>query len=184
MRLVTRSRKAQRREATCLRILEAALAAFSVCGPEAPIDVVCQAAGCSKGAFYHHFRDRLDLDTALARHLSGGLVRGAMTVGSVAPLLTYLWAEGSRRAEIRRPLRAGIQELAASINGGCSLGEAPEDRATAARLNRLVALGRLNQSELWSTGRGDDSREAYRPGADARSWESAAQVGPRAVSGG
>jgi len=56
----------QRSEETQARILEAAVKQFSVHGyNKASVDSICEQAGISKGAFYHHFKTKQDVFLAL-----------------------------------------------------------------------------------------------------------------------
>lgn len=56
----------QRSEETQARILEAAVKQFSVSGyNKASVDSICDQAGVSKGAFYHHFKTKQDVFLAL-----------------------------------------------------------------------------------------------------------------------
>jgi AcrR family transcriptional regulator len=56
----------QRSEETRSRILEAAVKQFSVNGyNKASVDSICEQAGVSKGAFYHHFQTKQDVFLAL-----------------------------------------------------------------------------------------------------------------------
>jgi AcrR family transcriptional regulator len=56
----------QRSEETQARILEAAVKQFSVSGfNKASVDDICEQAGISKGAFYHHFKTKQDVFLAL-----------------------------------------------------------------------------------------------------------------------
>ena len=56
----------QRSEETRARILEAAVKQFSVSGyNKASVDSICEQAGVSKGAFYHHFKTKQDVFLAL-----------------------------------------------------------------------------------------------------------------------
>lgn len=55
-----------RSEETQARILEAAVKQFSVSGyNKASVDSICEQAGVSKGAFYHHFKTKQDVFLAL-----------------------------------------------------------------------------------------------------------------------
>ena len=55
-----------RSEETQARILEAAVKQFSVSGyNKASVDSICDQAGVSKGAFYHHFKTKQDVFLAL-----------------------------------------------------------------------------------------------------------------------
>lgn len=56
----------QRSEETRTRILEAAVKQFSINGYNAAsVDNICEQAGVSKGAFYHHFKTKHDVFLAL-----------------------------------------------------------------------------------------------------------------------
>lgn len=56
----------QRSEETRARILEAAVKQFSVSGyNNSSVDGICEQAGVSKGAFYHHFKTKQDVFLAL-----------------------------------------------------------------------------------------------------------------------
>lgn len=56
----------QRSEETRARILEAAVKQFSINGyNKASVDSICDQAGVSKGAFYHHFKTKQDVFLAL-----------------------------------------------------------------------------------------------------------------------
>jgi AcrR family transcriptional regulator len=56
----------QRSEETRTRILEAAVKQFSVQGYNTTsVDNICEQAGVSKGAFYHHFKTKQDVFLAL-----------------------------------------------------------------------------------------------------------------------
>ena len=56
----------QRSEETRARILESAVKQFSVSGyNKASVDSICEQAGVSKGAFYHHFKTKQDVFLAL-----------------------------------------------------------------------------------------------------------------------
>lgn len=56
----------QRSEETRARILEAAVKQFSIAGyNKTSVDEICEKAGISKGAFYHHFKTKQELFLAL-----------------------------------------------------------------------------------------------------------------------
>lgn len=56
----------QRSEETRARILEAAVKQFAIHGYNAAsVDSICEQAGVSKGAFYHHFKTKQDVFLAL-----------------------------------------------------------------------------------------------------------------------
>ena len=64
---------------TKTKLLDAALTAIRAKGYTATtVDDICQAAGVTKGAFFHHFKSKEDLAVAAARHW------GAVTSGLFA----------------------------------------------------------------------------------------------------
>lgn len=69
-----------------------------------PVDEICLRAGCSKGAFYFHFRNKGEL---LIRLLSEGLIEPPWgrqrTLGLRADrVLVEAWAEARHSARLRR----------------------------------------------------------------------------------
>lgn len=97
----------QRSEETRARILTAAQQVFARGGYDAtPVDAICQAAGVSKGAFYHHFPSKqavflcllenwlADLEPRLAELSSGaGDVPAALV--RMSALFDHIFASGS-----------------------------------------------------------------------------------------
>jgi AcrR family transcriptional regulator len=98
----------QRSEETRSHILEAALQEFSRHGYEGTgVAEICEAAGVSKGAFYHHFPSKQDvflvlledwlsgLDAAFAKALAGAedVPAGLMRMAKMVPEI-YKAAEG------------------------------------------------------------------------------------------
>jgi AcrR family transcriptional regulator len=65
-----KSRKAEQSEATRNALIDAARGLFSERGYAAvPTEEIVQAAGVTRGALYHHFRDKQDLFTAVVERL-------------------------------------------------------------------------------------------------------------------
>ncbi len=80
-----------------LKLLQAALAIFRQCGyAETTVDELCQAAGVSKGSFFHYFESKEALALAAIEHWNewtGGLFASAPYQTIVDPrerLLAYL----------------------------------------------------------------------------------------------
>ena len=68
------NRQQQRSEETRARILDAAAAAFADSGFDATsVAQICQAAGVTKGAFYHHYDSKKDVFLELLNRWLGGL---------------------------------------------------------------------------------------------------------------
>ena len=71
-------------------LIDAALASFNEQGLDAPsLDAICARAGCTRGAFYVHFRDRDELIAATLERRRGdvlGMLLGA-TNASIAEVL-------------------------------------------------------------------------------------------------
>jgi AcrR family transcriptional regulator len=76
--------KARTRDA----ILDAALSCFSEAGLDAPsLDAICARAGCTRGAFYVHFKDRDDLIVAAMERRRGAVLGSLLEVRDGAPSL-------------------------------------------------------------------------------------------------
>ena len=55
------TRPVDRPEGSDARIIEVAARLLADVGPEVSVDLICGAAHCSKGAFYHHFSSKRQL---------------------------------------------------------------------------------------------------------------------------
>lgn len=67
--------KAEQSEATRAALVDAAERLFAERGfADTPTEVVVQAAGVTRGALYHHFRDKTDLFRAVYEHLEVGIL--------------------------------------------------------------------------------------------------------------
>jgi AcrR family transcriptional regulator len=67
--------KAEQSEATRRALVEAAERLFADRGfADTPTEVVVQAAGVTRGALYHHFRDKTDLFRAVYEHLEQRMI--------------------------------------------------------------------------------------------------------------
>ncbi len=167
----------QRSEETKTRILEAAIKLFSSRGyNKASVDDICQEAGISKGAFYHHFKSKQALFLAL---LDGWLqfVDNAIeatkdqtvpetfmlltqafpyvfgTAGDNLPMFLEFWLQASRDKKIWEagiaPYRRYHRYFTSLIQKGVEEGSFVEvDPELASRMITSTAMGLLLQSLL------------------------------------
>jgi AcrR family transcriptional regulator len=167
----------QRSEETRSRILEAAVKQFSVNGfNKASVDRICEQAGVSKGAFYHHFKTKQDIFLAL---LDGWLntIDHAIVVtneksvpevfeqiteafpyifesaGDNLPMFLEFWLQASRDETIWQasiaPYRRYHKHFVSLIKRGIAEGSFKDiDPDLAARLILSAAMGLLLQSLL------------------------------------
>ena len=167
----------QRSEETRAHILEAAVKQFSVNGyNKASVDNICEQAGVSKGAFYHHFKTKQDVFLAL---LDGWLRTFDQTVeaskdqtvpetfqqmtdyfpfifesaGENLPMFLEFWLQASRDEKIWQasiaPYRRYHKHFASLIKKGVAEGSFVEvNPDLAARLIVSAAMGLLLQSLL------------------------------------
>jgi len=167
----------QRSEETKARILESAVKQFSVNGyNKASVDSICEQAGVSKGAFYHHFQTKQDVFLAL---LDGWLQTFDQAVeatkdqtvpetfqqmtdyfpyifesaGDNLPMFLEFWLQASRDETVWdasiAPYRRYHKQFAALIKKGIAEGSFVEvNPDLTARLIVSVAMGLLLQSLL------------------------------------
>ena len=167
----------QRSEETRARILEAAVKQFSIYGyNQASVDNICEQAGVSKGAFYHHFQTKQDVFLAL---LDGWLQTFDQAIEASKdrpvpetfqmmteyfpyifesandnlPMFLEFLLQASREEKIWRasiaPYRRYHKHFAALIKKGIAEGSFVEvDPNLAARLIVSAAMGLLLQSLL------------------------------------
>lgn len=169
----------QRSEVTRARLLQAALHCFAEQGYDrAGVAEVCQRAGVSKGAFYHHFASKQELFLALlddwlgqldkqmeghrssAPSAAEGLRAMALTFQQVfqdasgkLPMFLEFWSKAARDPVIWQatmaPFRRYEQMFADLIEAGVAEGSfKATDAATAARTLIAMATGMLLQSVL------------------------------------
>lgn len=74
-------KQVQKSEATRRRLLQVAREEFSQNGfADTSVDEIVRAAGVTKGAFYHHFRDKTDLFRRVYKSVKQDVVRAAFVV--------------------------------------------------------------------------------------------------------
>jgi AcrR family transcriptional regulator len=167
----------QRSEETRAKIMEAAIKLFSLRGyNKASVDDICEEAGISKGAFYHHFKSKQALFLAL---LDGWLqfVDNALeatqdktvpetfmqmtqafpyifeTAGQNLPMFLEFWLQASRDKKIWEagiaPYRRYHRYFTSLIKKGVEEGSFVEvDPELASRMIVSTAMGLLLQSLL------------------------------------
>jgi len=167
----------QRSEETRNHILEAATQLFSKTGYDATgVAEICQAAGVSKGAFYHHFPTKQAVFMALLNSYLNGIETGFNTmrletqdvpqaiiqmaelVGSLfqtadihLPIFLEFWTQANHDPQIWEaaiaPYRRYQSYFARMIQEGIAQGSLnPVDAELAARVLVSLALGMLMQS--------------------------------------
>ncbi len=171
--------RSERGEITRERLLNAALAAIAVNGYAATgVAEICQRAGVSKGAFYHHFESKQALFMALlGRWLSeieteplrlqghaptaaARILRMVEAAGHVfqsaagqLPIILEFWAEASRDPAIRPAVVEPYHRFRALFSGIIAAGTAegsfaPVDPQVAAQALLSLAVGVMLQGML------------------------------------
>jgi AcrR family transcriptional regulator len=169
--------KQQRSEETHARILEVASECFATRGYEATgVAEICEAAGISKGAFYHHFAAKHDvflelmrrwldtLDTLFEemRSQTGSVPDALISMAQVIrhlsqtdrkQLLIFLefWNQAARDPQIAQaalaPMRRYQDYFAGMIDAGIAEGSfQPVDSRTIAQIIVALGLGLIVQS--------------------------------------
>jgi AcrR family transcriptional regulator len=167
----------QRSEETRIRILESAVKLFSTRGySAASVDDICEEAGISKGAFYHHFKSKqalflalLDgwlqtIDKAIEASKDKTVPETFMqmteafpyifeSAGENLPMFLEFWLQASRDKKIWQasiaPYRRYQKEFAALIKKGVGEGSFVEvDPELTSRMIISTAMGLLLQSLL------------------------------------
>ncbi len=167
----------QRSEETRSKIMESAIQLFSDRGfNAASVEDICDQAGISKGAFYHHFDSKQALFLALLNDWLQTIDRAIEaakgknvpetllgmteafpyvfeTAGNHLPMYMEFWLQASRDKKIRQatiaPYRRYHQYFTSLIQEGVEEGSFTEVKAeAAARLIVSVAMGLLLQSLL------------------------------------
>ncbi len=169
----------QRAEETRARILEAAAECFAQQGYEAAsVADICERAGVSKGAFYHHFPSNQDLFMALLSDwleaLDAGLRRAQaeaanvpsalrdmagmvgfvlMSAGERLPMFLEFWTHAARDPDIWAatiaPYRRYREFFADLVRAGIAEGSLrPVEAETAAQIIVSLAVGTILQGLL------------------------------------
>jgi AcrR family transcriptional regulator len=167
----------QRSEETRAKIMEAAIKLFSVRGyNKASVDDICEEAGISKGAFYHHFKSKQALflalldgwlqfvDTAIEATQDKTVPETFMqmtqafpyifeTAGENLPMFLEFWLQASRDKKIWEagiaPYRRYHRYFTSLIKKGVDEGSFVEvDPGLASRMIVSTAMGLLLQSLL------------------------------------
>ncbi|MEW5940394.1 MAG: TetR/AcrR family transcriptional regulator [Chloroflexota bacterium] len=167
----------QRSEETRARILEAAVKQFSVNGyNKASVDSICEQAGVSKGAFYHHFQTKQDVFLALLdswlttfdraieatrdqtvpetfQQMTEAFPYIFASASDHLPMFLEFWLQASRDEKIWQasiaPYRRYHKHFVSLIKKGIDEGSfADVDPDLAARLIVSAAMGLLLQSLL------------------------------------
>ncbi|HEX6765330.1 MAG TPA: TetR/AcrR family transcriptional regulator [Polyangiaceae bacterium] len=119
----TASLRVQAKERTREALVDAAIACFSEGGIEAPsLDAICERAGCTRGAFYVHFRDRDELVVAAMERRRGHV------------LATFLGATDTPIRDVLRAVAGAIEAKLLPVPGAVRSGEL----ITAARRSRSI----------------------------------------------
>lgn len=169
----------QRAEETRARILEAAAECFAQQGYEAAsVADICERAGVSKGAFYHHFPSKQDLFMALLNDwleaLDGGLRQAQAEAASVPdalrnmagmvgfvlssaserlPMFLEFWTQAARDPDVWAatiaPYRRYRAFFAQMVRAGVAEGSLrPADAEAAAQVIVSLAVGTILQGLL------------------------------------
>ena len=166
----------QRSEETRSRLLQAAESCFAQSGYDrTSVATICQAAGVSKGAFYHHFSSKQEIFLELLNRWITGMnaqlltlsddsanipdrllsmtamleiVRGS--VGESFPIYLEFWTQASRDPEMwqatSEPYRRYRDFFAGMISAGIDEGSLrPVDPKTGASIIVALAVGLLVQ---------------------------------------
>jgi len=172
-------RQQQRGEETRSRILEAALACFSRTGYDATgVAEICQQAGVSKGAFYHHFPSKqavflalldgwlagLDLPMAASRAGAGDVAGKLQAMASMIrpvfesaagrlPMFLEFWSQAARDPAVWEATIAPYQRyrtfFAGIVEAGIADGSLrPVDPDVAAQVIVALAVGLVLQGVL------------------------------------
>lgn len=167
----------QRSEETQARILDAAIKRFSITGFDGTsVDEICNEAGVSKGAFYHHFTTKQALFLVLLNGWLGTIETGLQAVnkGTVPqilmemtnmlpvvfasadqhlPMFMEFWLQASRDEEVNKamilPYRQFSDFFTNLIETGISEGSLKEtDARVMAQAILSIAIGTLLQGLL------------------------------------
>jgi len=164
----------QRKDETRAALVDAAVQLFQAEGTEAPsLDRICEAAGCTRGAFYVHFATREDLIVAameralqqfVGRVFSAGAASDAASfvdafLASIARRTPEVGGTGALRfhhlldacvryPQVRKRYLRLLDATAATLRARLTPRPRGDDRAARAETLVLVALGLLASIDL------------------------------------
>ncbi len=169
----------QRAEETRVRILEAAAECFAQRGYEAAgVAEICERAGVSKGAFYHHFPSKQDLFMALLndwlealdvglrrvraeaanvpdalRNMAGMVGFVLISAGERLPMFLEFWTQAARDPDVWAatiaPYRRYREFFAELMRAGVAEGSLrPVDAEVVAQIIVSLAVGTILQGLL------------------------------------
>ena len=120
------------------RILRITAGLLAVVGPEVSVDRICEAVGCSKGAFYYHFPTKREL---IIRSLSLARSEHKVTATMAARFLPFARQDIGIARALRRGGRPRSTYTTALLQEAIAWGEAIEGliRANAAPSSASVA---------------------------------------------
>jgi TetR/AcrR family transcriptional regulator, transcriptional repressor for nem operon len=146
-RLPATSLRARSKERTREALVDAATNCFSEQGLEAPsLDVICERAGCTRGAFYVHFTDRDELIVAAMERRRGNVLDrflGSSEEGVHELLESIAGAIESKLLPVPGAVRTG--ELVTAARRSSSI-RATQNRLTRDTLARLSERIRADQT--------------------------------------
>jgi AcrR family transcriptional regulator len=141
-----RSLRAQAKERTREALIDAAVACFSEGGIEGPsLDAICERAGCTRGAFYVHFRDRDELVVAAMERRRGNVLASFLGAGDTSihdVLHAVARAVEAKLLPVPGAVRTG--ELVTAARRSSAIREC-QDRLTRELVERLAEHVRADQ---------------------------------------
>ena len=105
-------RQAERSEATRAELVRVARELFAANGfAETPIELVAERAGVTKGALYHHFRNKRDLFQAVFEQIETELCEGVVVAAAAAGDDVWLALQNGVRAFMEAALDPACQRV-------------------------------------------------------------------------
>lgn len=141
-----RSLRESAKERTREALIDAAIACFSESGIEGPsLDAICERAGCTRGAFYVHFRDRDELVVAAMEQRRGNVL--AQFLGSTETSIHDVLAAVAQAIEAKLlPVPGAVRsgELVTAARRSVAIREC-QDRLTGELVETLAERVRADQ---------------------------------------
>lgn len=141
-----RSLRESAKERTREALIDAAIACFSEGGIEGPsLDAICERAGCTRGAFYVHFRDRDELVVAAMEQRRGNVL--AQFLGNTDTSIHDVLAAVAQAIEAKLlPVPGAVRsgELVTAARRSAAIREC-QDRLTGELVERLTERVRSDQ---------------------------------------